>query len=79
MALRCTIGDEAGLLLSSMHGFSGDDGRFLHGLTCMSLSKFELHSDAILIKDYRPSIGVIKSYHIFGRPRVSDLSDSEPT
>ena len=40
--MHCTIVNETGLLLSSMHGFSGDDGRFLNGLTCMSLSKFEL-------------------------------------
>jgi hypothetical protein len=68
-----------GLLLSLIKLPRGATYQFLNGLSTMSLSKFELHSDAILIKDYRSSIGVIKSYHIFGRPRVSDLSDSEPT
>jgi hypothetical protein len=39
----------------------------------MSLSKMELHSDAILIKDYSPSIGAVRPDHIFSQPRVTHL------
>ena len=65
-----------GLLLSSIILPRGATYQFLNGLSTMSLSKFELHSDAILIKDYSSSIRDIKPYYIFGRPRVSDQSDS---
>ena len=63
-----------GLLISSAYCFSGDAGQFLHGLTAMSLSKMELYSDAMLIKDYIPSIRETMPYRIFGRPRVSGES-----
>jgi len=38
------------LSLSSKYRFGGDPGQFLHGLTWMSLSKFEIQSFDILIK-----------------------------
>ena len=59
------------LSLSSEYRFGGDPGQFLHGLTWMSLSKFELQSDAILIKDYSPSIGAVRPDHIMAQPRVT--------